>query len=1112
MDIAGRPYVEVGAAAASGEDPRMVAREAAQSALSKIKKHSPSLALVFFSVKFDPTIVSKTVKEAFGATPVIGTSTAGEILDSPLSQTVVVVALASPHLKATVGVGEGVSRDWKDAVDQAVSGDLAPYFDPEQGSIWSRLNREGMGLFAMLFSPGNTKKADSRSWEIHSELIRLANGRIPIFGGASADDWHMDQNYVIVDDKAFADSMALAVVETRLRFGTALAHGFEPSGKMATVTKVEDHEVLELDKRKAAEVYAEMLGLRHQELQGKHITLETGRPTGIAERMAQYSVAVASYFTPRGGVRFSQPIPEGTGLHVMNADPHQMINAAGEAFRKALLRGNILNPALALMFSCALRKRILKERSQEEIARVRELAPDVTVAGFYSFGEQGQDDTGTNVHGNEMITTLVLGDELTEAASTALENVRLRQELEHHLQDLNAAYKNIGRLNSILQVLRAVNQMLMKEKDPEAICLNVCKELLAVKGYNGAWIALTDEKGLPFHSVSAGLEELFDEIKERLDKGEAFPCMNLAISKPGLHKLNTNSECPECVAARHKLCLLALCIRIEEEGRTYGSMTVCCSEMEIGPEEEKLIIELAGDLAFALRKLELEEELRKSEERFYKTFEASPDSITISTLADGRYVDVNQAFCKLTGWDREQVIGKTSREIGLWKNLQDRERAVRILEERGNLKDFEVIFKDREGKEINALWSAEIIEIGGVRHIISVVKDITDRKKLEAQLVHAQKMEAIGTLAGGIAHDFNNLLQAIIGYAQILKMDLQEGQRGFREIDSIEKTALRARDLTARILAFSRDVEPELKPLDLNRQIKEAQKLLARTLPKSIQLELHLSPGLKLIQADPSQLEQILLNLAVNARDAMPEGGRLVFETRNIRLDRELWDHSQRLTPKDYVLLTVTDTGEGMDKGTMERIFDPFFTTKEPGKGTGLGLAMVYGIVKNHGGHINCYSEKGKGTTFKIYFPALDLDVADARPRTSEEELPHGRGELILFVDDEEYLRNLGKEILERFGYRVMLAENGKQALEIYKERGEEISLVVLDLIMPEMDGGQCLAELLNLAPDLKVLIATGYSPNGPLEDLIAKGAKGFISKPYELNEMLRSVRDVLDE
>ena len=386
-----------------------------------------------------------------------------------------------------------------------------------------------------------------------------------------------------------------------------------------------------------------------------------------------------------------------------------------------------------------------------------------------------------------------------------------------------------------------------------------------------------------------------------------------------------------------------------------------------------------------------------------------------------------------------------------------------------------------------------------------------ERERIQAQFRQAQKMEAVGTLAGGIAHDFNNLLQAVQGYAQLLQLKKGKEESGQREISQIIRAAERGADLTRKLLTFSRKVESELRPIELNYEVESVRLLLERTIPKMIQMEFHLAEDLNIVNADPGQVEQILMNLAVNSKDAMPEGGRFTVETANVSLDENYCMMHPQVRPGEYVQLTVSDNGHGMSGETLEHIFEPFYTTKETGKGTGLGLATVYGIVKCHNGHITCYSELDEGTTFKIYFPAVKSRDKIIRPQAEPVAL-RGGTEIILLVDDEEAIRFLGTEILEEVGYTVLTATDGESALQLYREKHPRISLVILDLIMPGMGGKRCLVELLEVDPEARVVIASGYSPDGPTREILKNGAKGFVSKPYDLRQMLNVVRQVLDQ
>ena len=355
-----------------------------------------------------------------------------------------------------------------------------------------------------------------------------------------------------------------------------------------------------------------------------------------------------------------------------------------------------------------------------------------------------------------------------------------------------------------------------------------------------------------------------------------------------------------------------------------------------------------------------------------------------------------------------------------------------------------------------------------------VSRDITERKMaeeeqehLQAQLLQAQKMEAIATLAGGIAHDFNNLLQVVLGYSDMMLFNKKPSDPAYNGLHAIRQAGRDGGELAKSILAFSRRLEPNARPVNLNNVIKRVEKMLERTVTKMIRIEILLTDNLMTVNADPGQMEQILLNLAVNAQHAMPDGGRLTIETANVTLDEDYSRTHLDVEPGKCVLFTVSDTGHGMDKEVVEHIFEPFYTTKGPGEGTGLGLAMVFGIVKSHKGHITCYSEPGTGTTFRIYLPTM---VQEIEPDVAvTQQMPAFGTETILLVDDEKSIRKMGEEMLRMVGYSVLTAANGKEALEVYRSNQDRIALVLLDLIMPEMGGKQCLEEILKINPKTRV-------------------------------------------
>ena len=504
-----------------------------------------------------------------------------------------------------------------------------------------------------------------------------------------------------------------------------------------------------------------------------------------------------------------------------------------------------------------------------------------------------------------------------------------------------------------------------------------------------------------------------------------------------------------------------------------------------------------------------EKALRESKERIKAILKASPVGIG---LVINRKLDwANERMCRMDGYDQGSRIGQSVRI--LYSDDKEYKRVGREVYagiKKTGIGHVETRLVRKNGTTFDCrIQACNLDPMDPVKGQIIAVIDISKTKLFEAQLLQACKMEAVGTLAGGISHDFNNLLQAIMGYTQILLLNKSKEDPEFFQLEQIEKSAQRGGELTRQLLTFSRNVESKPTPLNLNNEIKRTYTILKRTIPRMIEIELILEDDLKNINADPIQMEQILMNLAVNSRDAMSDGGRLVFETKNVTLDEEYFKTNPAAMPGEYVMLSIADTGCGMDKETMEHIYEPFFTTKEVGKGTGLGLAMVYGIVESHGGYITSYSKPDEGTTFRIYYPVLQSDI-EVQASEEAEEL-QGGSETILLVDDEEAVLDIAKSMMERFGYTTITAENGEDAIEIFKKSNPYPDLVILDVGMPGMGGHKCLIELLKIYPDLKVIIASGYPENGKVEKTIKAGAADFVAKPYSLADMVKKVREILD-
>jgi two-component system, cell cycle sensor histidine kinase and response regulator CckA len=503
--------------------------------------------------------------------------------------------------------------------------------------------------------------------------------------------------------------------------------------------------------------------------------------------------------------------------------------------------------------------------------------------------------------------------------------------------------------------------------------------------------------------------------------------------------------------------------------------------------------------------------LGESEMRYKDLFDHATDGIYTHDL-QGNYTSGNEAAIRMLGYSRDELRRMNIKDIVDPDYLSVVQENLRKKIQNGvkTTGPYEILVRSKDGAP---LWlevtSRVMTKDGEPVAVHGTARDVTERKRLEVRLLQASKMEAIGTLAGGLAHDFNNLLQIVLGYADLIVIGKEKQEKDYQRARLIHDAAMRGRDLVNRILTFSRRVETKPRPIDLNHELNQVDQLLRRTIPKMIEIELRLADNLRSINADPTQIEQILLNLAVNAAHAMPEGGRLVFETKNVRLDEEYCRTHLETKPGEYVLLTVSDTGHGMEKEILDRVFEPFFTTKDRGEGTGLGLSMVFGIVKSHDGHISCDSKPGAGTVFKIYFPAAEVETAWDPEATLL--MPSFGTETILLVDDEKAIRDLGNEILTAVGYTVLVASTGLEALDMYVKARDEISMVILDLIMPQMGGKQCLEELLKINPKLKVLIASGYSADVSTEESLASGARGFVRKPYNMKQLLSAVRHTLD-
>jgi len=504
------------------------------------------------------------------------------------------------------------------------------------------------------------------------------------------------------------------------------------------------------------------------------------------------------------------------------------------------------------------------------------------------------------------------------------------------------------------------------------------------------------------------------------------------------------------------------------------------------------------------------ERLRESEARFRTFFEASPDGITLSNVVTGELLSVNPAFCRLCGWSEAELIGRSTPDLGLWRDPQDREVLVAALRRDGYVTNVEANLKTKEGAAIVALISSRTIDLAGQTRLLTIFREVTDvinaaaeRDRLLEQLRQAQKMEAVGELAGGVAHDFNNLMTAVLGFADFLIADSTLPAQARDDVEQIRRAADRATGLTRQLLQFSRRQVMQPKLVDANRQLIDLEKMLRRLIGENIELTAQLAPGPLTLKVDPVQLEQVLVNLAVNARDAMPNGGRIALATDRVTLDAPQGE----LPAGDYISFSVTDSGQGMSEETQRRCFEPFFTTKA-GRGTGLGLATVYGIVKQSGGTIAVTSALEHGTTFRILLPATQATAL--APEAKGGAPQPGGSEVILVVEDDKLVRDTVCAVLGRSGFRVLSADGGAQARQVALAEPGHIDLLLSDVVMPHQDGLSVAKELLSLRPGLRVLFMSGYAETAVLQNGVLVPGIELIEKPFTPRALVEKVRGVL--
>ena len=673
----------------------------------------------------------------------------------------------------------------------------------------------------------------------------------------------------------------------------------------------------------------------------------------------------------------------------------------------------------------------------------------------------------------------------------------------------------LARSNRALRMLSACGEALFQTHEELQLLQEICRLAVSSGGYRMAWVgyAREDEDCTIEPMAHAGMEQGYLSVA-RLNWSER----DLAGRGPAGQAIRTGqaSVCADVTAKDSPLLWREaalsrgyksiICLPLRDENRTFGLLGLYASETsQPGPDELKLLQDLADDLALGIINLRARAERRVAEQKIAQQAELidkATDAIFVRDL-EQKVIFWNQGAERIYGWKAAEVIGRTTREF-LSPEPVVFEKALRQFRQSGEWTG-ELRKKTRDGRTIilDCRWTLVRNDLGAPMSMLAIETDITEKKKLEAQFLRTQRMESLGTLAGGIAHDLNNVLSPIMISIEMLKEDCKTPETR-KMLETLETCSKRGAELVRQVLSFARGIEGQRITVNLMQLARELQRVIHDVFPKNIELELKSANDLWMVTGDPTQLHQVLLNLCVNARDAMPAGGKFTIAMENVTVDETFLVMNPDAKTGAYVLVSVTDTGAGIEPAIRDRIFEPFFTTKEIGKGTGLGLSTALGIVKGHGGFIHVCSEPGEGTKFKVYLPADAAKAVSDKASQKQTDLPRGAGELILLVDDELSLRNAAQKTLEMFGYSVSTAANGAEAVAIYTRQHQEIALVLTDISMPVMDGPALIIALKAINPQVRIIASSGLASHEAIARATANGIVRFIAKPYTAGTLLK--------